>query len=724
MKLGPVKLGQNKLEQKMEGLRSGGKRSLVIEILLAQLAYAAIIAAVAVTSLTSGATWVIQNNVSKWAERWISDLDTLGVGLYSDNKSVRYAQIKSYLEKFPEISYIRYYDPSGIVIFQDVADADGKPQAPTLTQDSLLELRLRAVETESHQFNTLPDNMGMSLSQAVVTTRVEAADLANATSLENLPTHREIVGFVELGLDYSHYDEQLAASTADSLKFAVAIFVVLALFGWWMLRRALAPLRDVQMPLSQLAEGQHDFEVKPSAHKEIAVITQGLQEAAHRIAERDAHLTYLALHDELTGLPNRAALLAELNQVLKGRQRPLGAVLFIDLDQFKYVNDTLGHQAGDAILVQATNRIKEALGEFGMLARLSGDEFCIVAAGVTARAAQQMAERILQQLTRIPFVHSGQSFNITCSIGVAALALSSSSDEMMAAADLACQKAKTDGRNRVRIFEPGTGAIQVIKKDVSWSHQLRAALQNDLFVLHYQPIVSVTTHEVSHFEVLLRLQDEDGLHSPAAFLSAAYRFGLMHKIDHWVIEQAFRSLAWYQRQEPDLRYTINISASAFVEGDLVEFVKHQLTTHNISAQSVVFEITEQIAVGSVVDVTEQINQLIELGFEFALDDFGAGYSSFNYLKSLPMQYVKIDGQFVKDLHANPVDQLMVEAIVNVAKALNKKTIAEYVEHEATLHLLKRLGVDYAQGYLLGPPAPQLNSPQREYVAEDNSSARA
>ena len=158
------------LRQKLSDLQTGGKRSLVIEILLAQLAYATIIAAVAVTSLTSGANWVIQNNVSKWAERWIADLDSLGVGLYSDNKTVRYAQIKSYLEKFPEISYIRYYDPSGIVIFQYIAEADGKLQAPTLTQDNLLELRLRAAEEDAHYFNTLPENMGVSLSQAVITT--------------------------------------------------------------------------------------------------------------------------------------------------------------------------------------------------------------------------------------------------------------------------------------------------------------------------------------------------------------------------------------------------------------------------------------------------------------------------------------------------------------------------------------------------------------------------
>ena len=704
-----------KLGKFIKELQSGGKRSLVIEILLAQLAYAAIIAAVAVTSLTSGANWVIQNNISQWAERWIADLDNLGVGLYSDNKTVRYAQIKSYLEKFPEISYIRYYDPSGIVIFQDIADADGTPQAPTLTQDDLLELRLRASETEAHFFNKLPENMGISLSQAVVTTTVDAADLANAASLEALPTKQEVVGFVELGLDYSHYDEQLAASTADSLKYAVAIFFALAMFGWWMLRRALQPLRDIQEPLARLAEGDSNLHVRPSGHKDIAAITEGLSKAANKIAERDAHLTYLALHDELTGLPNRAALMAELNRVINGSQRPLGAILFIDLDQFKYVNDTLGHQAGDAILVQASNRMKEALGDFGTLARLSGDEFCVVAAGVTARASQKMSEQILQHLTSIPFVHSGQSFNITCSVGVAPLALSRSADEMMAAADLACQKAKTDGRNRVRIFEPGTGAIQDIKKDVSWSHKLQAALKNNLFVLHYQPIIDIKSKTVSHYEVLLRLEDEDGLHSPAAFLSAAYRFGLMHKIDHWVIEQSFRSLAWYRRQDDKLRFNINVSASAFVEGDLVSFVKEQTALHELDPRAVVFEITEQIAVGSVIDVTDQINQLIELGFEFALDDFGAGYSSFNYLKSLPMQYVKIDGQFVKDLHENKIDQLMVEAIVNVAKALGKKTVAEFVENDETLAVLKKLGVDYAQGYLIGAPAAKLTSTQQEYV---------
>ena len=387
------------LKKAIHMLRHGGKRSLVVEILIAQLAYAAIIAAVAVTSLTSGANWVIRNNVSGWAERWIDDLDSLGVGLYSDDKAARYAQIKSYLEKFPEISFIRYYDPSGVVIFQDIAKADGSLQAPTLTQDNLLELRLRAAESEAHEFTKLPENMGVSLSKAVITTKVDPKDLAEADSLASLKTHKEIVGFVELGLDYSHYDEQLAARTAANLKYGVGIFLSLALLGWWMLRRALQPLRDIQRPLARLAEGQTELDVQPSAHKEINAITEGLLKASQRIAQRDAHLTFLAHHDELTGLPNRAALMAELSEVLQGPQRPLGGLLFIDLDQFKYVNDTLGHQVGDSILVQAANRLKQALGDFGTLARLSGDEFCVVASGATARASQKMAEHMLQHLT-------------------------------------------------------------------------------------------------------------------------------------------------------------------------------------------------------------------------------------------------------------------------------------------------------------------------------------
>ncbi|MEM7099618.1 MAG: EAL domain-containing protein [Pseudomonadota bacterium] len=707
------------LRASIKAFQTSGKRSLVVEILLAQVGFAIIIAAVAITSLTSGASWVIKNNISGWAERWVADLESLGAGLYSDNKSARYGQIKSYLEKFPEIAFIRYYDPTGIVVFQDVAEPSQAMQPPILTQDLLLELRLRASENEPHYFRTLPESMGVSLSQAVVTTKSDAADLANVASLDEIRTHTEIVGFVELGLNYAHYDAQLAANTATSLRYGLAIFVALTLFGWWMLRRALQPLREIQEPLAKLAEGELELELRPPAHKEIAAIAEGLKNATDRIAQRDAHLKFLAHHDELTGLPNRAALLSELGKTLQGKQRPLGTLLFIDLDQFKYVNDTLGHQAGDAILVQASNRIKEGVGEAGMFARLSGDEFCVVSSQATARQGEQMAQKIMQHLTSMPFVHAGQSFNITCSIGVAALTLSASTDEMMAAADLACQKAKTDGRNRVRIFEPGTGTIQDIKRDVSWSHKLQAALKHNHFRLHFQPIVDINSKQTSHYEVLLRLAEDDELHSPAAFLSAAYRFGLMHQIDKWVIENAFRTLAWYRRQDPELKFTINISASAFGEGDLVKFLNQQLKTYQLDAEAVVIEITEQIAVGSVIDATEQINQLIKVGFQFALDDFGAGYSSFNYLKSLPVQYVKIDGQFVRDLHNNNIDQLMVEAIVKVAKALGKKTVAEYVEHEDTLDKLSDLGVDYAQGYLLGKPQATLQSSKRVYIELDN-----
>jgi diguanylate cyclase (GGDEF)-like protein len=498
--------------------------------------------------------------------------------------------------------------------------------------------------------------------------------------------------------------------TANAAASVACAFLLLALLGRVLLRRALQPLRDIQAPLAQLAEGATDILVGTSPHREIAAITDGLATAAARIGQRDQHLNYLANHDSLTGLPNRHSFMSLLeNKTHHG-------VMFVDLDQFKYVNDTLGHIAGDAILKQVAHRLKTSVGSAGSVARFGGDEFGVLISSPDEDCVA-LANRMMAGLNDYPFVYNNQSFTLSCSIGllVDEDSLNQKSDDIVAQAGVACQKAKADGRNRVRIYAPEADAIAALRTDINWSQTLQYALKNNQFVLYYQPIVDLADDRTSHFEVLLRLRSETGLHAPGAFLGAAQRFGLMKDIDRWVIEHAFRSLAWYRRQDQNLRFTVNLSGGAFADGDLAEFVDEMLRTYKLDPRSVIFEITEQVAIGSFVDATAQILTIMDYGCEFALDDFGAGYSAFNYLKELPMQYVKIDGQFIRELHESKTDQLIVRAIADICKTLGKKTIAEFVEHEATLALLKDFGVDYAQGYLLGKPDEKLQSRERYYL---------
>jgi EAL domain-containing protein (putative c-di-GMP-specific phosphodiesterase class I) len=243
---------------------------------------------------------------------------------------------------------------------------------------------------------------------------------------------------------------------------------------------------------------------------------------------------------------------------------------------------------------------------------------------------------------------------------------------------------------------------------MGWSQKLQHALKHDLFLLHYQPIQSLTSGEITHFEVLLRMRDGDELHLPGAFLPAADRFGLMRDIDRWVIRHAISNLAWFRRRDNEIRFTINLSGDSFTEGDLVEFIVAQLEEHEIPADAIVLEITEHVAIGSVNDAMAQISELIAIGCEFAIDDFGAGYSSLNYLKKLPMQYIKIDGTFIQKLTKSTTDQVIVQAIAQIAQVTGKKTVAEFVEDAATLDLLRDYGIDYAQGHFIGVPDTRID----------------
>ncbi len=278
-------------------------------------------------------------------------------------------------------------------------------------------------------------------------------------------------------------------------------------------------------------------------------------------------------------------------------------------------------------------------------------------------------------------------------------------DEIFAQGDIACHEAKANGRNRLAFYNMSERAAEKMVADVGWMTKLREAIDNDLFVLRSQPILQISTGRISHHEVLLRMRDENGKPvSPDAFLSAAVRFGLMAEIDNWVVENAIARLAEYRKGRPELRFAVNLSANAFETQDLTEWVRTNLNQYGVPARSLIFEITESLAVRHLEYVDRQIASLRKLGCELALDDFGTGYSSFSYLQRLPIDYIKIDGCFIKDLVNNRVDQKMVRLIGEIGREAGMRTIAEYVQNSRALSLLAELGVDYAQGHYIGRPA--------------------
>ena len=431
------------------------------------------------------------------------------------------------------------------------------------------------------------------------------------------------------------------------------------------------------------------------------------------ISERKSmmeNLRRLAEHDGLTGLYNRTYFHGELERMVERVRRNEAthcALLCIDLDHFKYVNDTLGHAAGDKVLLEVARILKHRVRKSDLVARLGGDEFTVLMYDVQPEHMDKVADSFRRQLTDHAFNFEGHPVTIGCSIGVARIESTAlSSAEVMSHADLACHIAKRTGRNQVHVFAPADSKdVATMSLDMGWSRRIRDAIEQNRFVLACQPIVSTERDAVvTTYEVLIRMLDENGgLILPGGFLPTAERFGLSLDIDRWVIVNAIETLAKQRRTMPDLGYTINLSAQTLSTPSICDLVAERLHATGLDPGAIIFEITETTAISDLSAAAALLARLRALGCRTALDDFGSGMSSFAYLQELPVDIVKIDGRFVKHIATNAIDKAMVRAMNDIAHALGKKTIAEFVESEEVFQILIDLGVDFGQGYHLGRP---------------------
>lgn len=694
-------------------------RSLVRDVLAIQLLFAAVIGCLSLAGLWGVSKWVVRDNIDKWSSRWIAELETLGAGLYLDRDDSALLALRGYLDRYDELLYIRYYDADGQPLYVE-SNLETLPFAP-MGARTLRNMRERA-ESKAPEWRDDRQSPLVRLGQAVITKSISRrTDLFAAESMDDLRTRTRLLGYVEIGLDYSRYDADL--STGILAGSAALLFALLLMSGFAgaALRRGLAPLSALEAPLKRLAKGELDIEVPVSSHSEIEAIGEAIHAAATAIRERDQNLRRLASYDQLTGLANRRYFLERLEQL--GNDNT-GAMLFIDLDQFKYVNDTLGHRGGDLILAQVAERLRQAVRPGDLIARVGGDEFVIFLRQVDRRRAQRLGQQLVGDMKEYPLTQDGHTFNVGCSIGIAMIERNNpfTPTEIVSRADLASRQAKIDGRNRICIYELAGDDLSTVQNDLQWQQRLKQALRSngdgsngdgsdgagsDGFELHYQPIQHVASNRIEHYEALIRLRDGEKLVFPDAFLSSARRFGLMTEIDRWVIARAIGELAVFRRTRPGLKIGINLTGSTFVEAGFSDFVLQELERNNIPADAIIFEITEQVAISSFSDAIPQIKALVERGCEFAVDDFGTGYSSLSYLKRLPVRYIKIDGVFIRKLAESEVDQTIVKAIVDIARIMGKETIAEFVGDEVTWDLIRRIGIDYAQGFYLGKPARQL-----------------
>ena len=686
-------------------------RTLASEILRTHLLFAAIVGIVALTCVWWVANRVVRDNLDDWSLRWIGELDALGSGLYINIGDERFLTLENYILRFPEIRYIRYYDKEGYVIY--VESRSEKIPINELSATQVAHLKQRVEDSTQHVIDETHAPL-VRISKAITTESVLTSDLFSTTRIDDMITRSAIAGYVELGLDYSNYDRALLKNIITGSLIIFTAFGLLVGFGWWISRRAVKPLTIMEGPLLKLAGGDFDISVPTTAHREIAVIGNALKTAALNIQDRDKYLRKLAFLDSLTGMPNRRHFFEQFSESLRKKG---GALLFMDLDQFKYVNDTYGHAAGDEILIQCAKKIQQAMGPNDLIARLGGDEFVIFIPGVSTKIAADLAKNLLSELGKYPLNYNGNAFTIGCSIGVAMVETDNiyTRAELVSHADYACRQAKQEGRNCMHLYNESERELDSKTSQITWRQRIQNALLNNGFELHYQAIMHTRDESVNHQEVLLRLREGNKLYSPEVFLSAAERSGLMKDIDRWVIEKAMSELVRERKSSPNLRFSLNIAGNTFADGSFPNFVKFQLKRFSLPASSVIFEITEQLAIGSFSNAIPQIEELVDTGCEFAVDDFGTGYSSLNYLKQLPVQYVKIDGAFISNICESKIDQTIVQAITDIARILDMKTVAEYVNSKETMEMAKTIGIDYVQGYYIGEPAPMLAKAGQENI---------
>ncbi len=428
-------------------------------------------------------------------------------------------------------------------------------------------------------------------------------------------------------------------------------------------------------------------------------------------------LRYQASHDSLTRLINRSEFERKVRKAILDAKtkRHNSAIIYIDLDRFKMINDLFGHAAGDELLIQFSNLVKSNLRDEDILARLGGDEFALLLRGCSLQLAEEKAHEILNTIQEYKFIWEQKSFNIEASMGVAEInERCFDLSYILSSVDSACYLAKESGRNCVRVFREGDVEINHRRGQERWLQRFDKALNDGRLVITAQPIINIkankdpNTHK-NGFEILIRMQDDNGrLVPPKAFLPAVERYNRAPKLDRWILNHVLKLLAEHPEVLLQLdKCSINLSGQSLVSEGFLPFIMAKLREFEIDPSKICFEITETAAIANLTQATSFVQSLKDLGCYFALDDFGAGLSSFAYLKTLPVDYLKIDGMFVKDIHNDDVSRAMVRAINDMGHVLGKETIAEYVENENILNILKEIGVDYAQGFHSGRPEPVL-----------------
>ena len=464
--------------------------------------------------------------------------------------------------------------------------------------------------------------------------------------------------------------------------------------------------------IEAMKTGAQDYVMKDNLARLVPVIERELKETEGRKAhkETEQNLHYLSFHDTLTNLLNRKEFERRLRLAVEDSQRDgyPNVLMYLDLDQFKIVNDTCGHVAGDELLKQVTRSLQTHIRDTDTLARLGGDEFGILLENTSQEQSISLAERIRQDIKDLRFSWQDKPFAISISIGMVAINKETKSiHELMSCADMACYAAKDKGRDGIQWYSSDDAEYNQRRNEMQWASKIKQSLEDDRFLLYFQPMRGLQPScSGDHGEFLIRLYDKGGIVPPGAFIPAAERYNLMPLIDRWVVENVFKYLSKSGLgQKDEGTFFINLSGTSLSDKSFFNDIRKLVKQYNIKPNRICLEITETAAINNLNDAVEFISEIRDEGFKFALDDFGVGMSSFSYLKTIPVDYLKIDGSFVQNMLNDPIDRGIVDACNQISHAAGLQTIAEFVENKETEEALKAMGIDFGQGFGIAKPGP-------------------
>lgn len=580
-------------------------------------------------------------------------------------------------------------------------------------------IRRRSSETRSLAQVTGPAERDRILTRLVNLTATYKKAQTQLLALGADSQEREMLDKIELddervGQAYDRVQHQIFSmvDTPDELKTAISETQLQELVLLNHLNDLVAVERDIAE--TQLEQNQVHYRQTQQAliFISVAALILGIVIAivvTSRVSRANSRIAHLASHDDLTGLANRREFELQLSRTIETAiiSSSTYGLMYLDLDRFKIVNDTCGHHAGDKLLVELTEMIRSRLRKTDLFARIGGDEFAIIARARTFESITTLADDIRSLVNEFLFTYANQHFKVSLSIGVIPVRGDITDlQTLLTNVDSACYIAKQSGRNRVHVAHRNDADISKYKSDIASMQFIRQAVAEDRLKLYFQPVYKITSTGTSleHCEILLRILSESGeVLSPAEFIPLAEKYNLMHEIDRWVLVHVLEWVKEHQSHYDLPRLLINLSGLSFIDNEFLEFSMQQLQQDGIDPKRLAFEITETAAVDNLDLARNFMNRIKSLGCRFALDDFGSGFSTFAYLKNLPIDYLKIDGSLVRHLESDNTDREMVRAINQIGQTVGAKTIAEFVENDDILDILRDIGVDYAQGYGLQKP---------------------